>query len=76
MFEAPFYMVYNNLRLLVRFGNLWSKFDGQTSQDVKVAQKLSMLSLTTLTTFCYIQATLWMGLSEIVSVGLGMSRSL
>lgn len=49
-----FLHVLGNLRLLVKFGNLWSKFEGKTQKDVKVAKNLSMLSLTTLTNFCCI----------------------
>lgn len=57
VFECPYYMFYNHSRLLEIFDNIWSKFKSQTLKEVKVATKLSMLSLTTLTTFCCNQAT-------------------
>ena len=37
--------------ILVNFGGLWDKFECKIQKHVKVAQKLSMLALTTLTTF-------------------------
>ena len=45
----------------MKFGGLSIKFECQIQAVVKVAEKLSMLSLTTLATFCCLGATLCFG---------------